>query len=146
MRIGFTGTRHGMSKTQFNKVAELLATFITDGPSTFNHGQCIGSDCEAASLAYSLGYVVIAHPGYSPKYPNWRGSRGSFDQNNIILPEKPFLDRDHDIVNESDVVVATPNQKEEQRRSGTWATIRYARKTSLVIIVFPDGSVSIEEG
>ena len=55
-------------------------------------------------------------------------------------PAKDYLVRNHDIVDVCDVLVATPGQKEEQIRSGTWATIRYARKIrKQIIIVYPDG-------
>ena len=40
----------------------------------------------------------------------------------------------------SDILIATPKEKEEQLRSGTWATIRYAKKTKkIVFLVYPDG-------
>jgi hypothetical protein len=145
MNIGFTGTRQGMTEEQFHQLSVLLKTFINEEPSTFLHGQCIGADCEAAELAYSLGYSITSHPGYLPKNPQWKGSRGSFSKNTIVLPEKPFLIRDHDIVDASDVLIATPAQKDEVIRSGTWATIRYAQKTKFVIIIFPDGDIIIKE-
>lgn len=135
-----------MSEAQFETLTTILTKFLSEKPSIFRHGQCIGCDCEAAALAHDLGYHVIAHPGYYEKNPAWRGSRGTFDQNDEILPEKPFLIRDHDIVDASEILIGTPGQVEEQRRSGTWATIRYGRKTKFVIIIYPDGSVKLWEG
>jgi len=39
------------------------------------------------------------------------------------------------------LVLACPAQKREQLRSGTWATIRYARKTGVkMFVIFPDGT------
>jgi hypothetical protein len=144
--IGFTGTRQGMTEEQFRQLSILLKTFINEEPCNFFHGQCIGADCEAAELASELGYSITAHPGYLPKNPQWKGSRGNFSKNTIILPEKPFLIRDHDIVDASDVLIATPAQKDETIRSGTWTTIRYGAKTKFVIIIFPDGSINIING
>jgi hypothetical protein len=146
MRIGFTGTRKGMTDAQFETFEKLLSKFLNDGPSVFHHGQCVGADCEAAAIAHDLGYYVIAHPGYYDKNPSWMGSRGAFDQNDEVLSEKPFLVRDHDIVDASEILIGTPGQVTEQRRSGTWATIRYGKKTEFVIIIYPDGSVIVEEG
>ena len=54
--------------------------------------------------------------------------------------------RDRQIVDWSRVVVACPKCDREQRRgSGTWATVRYARKENKPIyIVYPDGRVEFE--
>jgi hypothetical protein len=134
-----------MTERQFETLAKLLAEFLADGPSIFRHGLCVGSDCEAAALAHDLGYYVIAHPGYLEKNPDWRGSRGSFNQNDEILPEKPFLVRNYDIVDASEILIGSPDHHVEKTRSGTWATIRYGRKTKFVIIIYPDGSVLVEE-
>lgn len=144
MHIGFTGTRQGMTELQFEKLAEILMQLLTEEPTIFHYGLCIGSDCEAAECAYELGYRIVAHPGYLPKNPLWKGSRGSVSHNDEILPEKPFLDRDRDIVDASIILIGTPAQKQEQRRSGTWATIRYGKKQDkIVIIIFPDGSIDV---
>ena len=142
MHIGFTGTRQGMTEAQFDQVAKLLKTLLSEEPCSFHFGMCIGADCEAAELAYELGCTIIAHPGYYSKNPSWRGSRGNFQHNHIILEEKPFLIRDQDIVDASTVLVATPAQSTEIRRSGTWTTVRYGcKKGIIVIIVNPDGSL-----
>ena len=147
MHIGFTGTRQGMSLAQFDQLSLLLKTFIQEEKSSLHFGLCIGADCEAAEVAFELGYNIIAHPGYFPKNPSWRGSRGSFQHSHTILEEKPFLTRDQDIVNASSILIATPAQETEQRRSGTWATIRYGRKKPdmTVIVINPDGSLVCED-
>jgi hypothetical protein len=144
MNVGFTGSRKGMADKQFEIFQELLNEIILREPqSIFSHGQCIGADSEATSLAYDLGFRVIAHPGFSPKNPSYKGYRGSFNNNHETHPEKPFLIRDHDIVDSSDILVATPKQQKEILRSGTWATIRYGQKTKMVIIIFPDGITNV---
>jgi predicted Rossmann fold nucleotide-binding protein DprA/Smf involved in DNA uptake len=52
------------------------------------------------------------------------------------------LDRNHDIVGACDVLIAAPRQPKEIRRSGTWATVRYADQFGRVIaLVVPDGEV-----
>ncbi|MEO8959145.1 MAG: hypothetical protein ABI304_09385, partial [Rudaea sp.] len=45
-----------------------------------------------------------------------------------VLEAKPFADRDHDIVDSAECVLATPQTRTEQAGSGTWATVRYARE------------------
>jgi hypothetical protein len=57
-----------------------------------------------------------------------------------MWPEREYIARNHDIVDASAVLVATPRDWYEEQRSGTWATIRYARaQRKAVIIVWPDG-------
>jgi hypothetical protein len=59
---------------------------------------------------------------------------------------KGFLTRDQDIVRDTDVLIAIPAEGVEQHRSGTWATVRFARKLGRDIwIVLPDGQIR-EEG
>ena len=140
MDVGFTGSRQGMTDAQIIEVTNLLNNFLFSEPCSFHHGLCIGSDQQAADIAHHLGYKIIAHPGYLSTNPSWRGSRSNFDKNHQIMPEKPFLIRDHDIVDVSDVLIATPAQKNKVIRSGTWATIRYGIKTkNIVVIIYPDG-------
>jgi hypothetical protein len=52
--------------------------------------------------------------------------------------------RNHRIVDMTRVLVACPDG-EERQHSGTWATVRYARKRGKwIIIVYPDGTVREE--
>lgn len=49
--------------------------------------------------------------------------------------------RNHDIVDATEWLIATP-KKFEEIRSGTWATVRYAKKVKKpVTIIWPDGSI-----
>jgi hypothetical protein len=125
--IGFTGTSKGMTPEQKAQVREKLVKYKAEGYTHFRHGLCIGSDEQAAKIAKELGYYVVAHPGYSPKNPTSRLFRSDFDGNDGMRREKPFVKRDHDIVDESDCMIGTPLGPEETR-SGTWTTLRYAKK------------------
>ena len=102
----------------------------------FHHGSCKGSDEIAAAMAMGLGYKVVAHPGNSA---NWQSS---FDSH-VKLPAKDNLERNRDIVDHADIMIATPAQENEQHRgSGTWQTIRYARKIDKELsIIYPNGVV-----
>lgn len=63
-----------------------------------------------------------------------------------VLEPKPYLVRNKDIVNASEGMLAAPRGPEELR-SGTWSTIRYARKCrKKVLIMWPDGSETWEAG
>ena len=60
-----------------------------------------------------------------------------------IRTPRPYLSRNKDIVRETDMLIATPAEAEEQRRSGTWSTIRFARKLGKpVFVIWPDGTVT----
>jgi hypothetical protein len=50
------------------------------------------------------------------------------------------LERNTEIVKACDVLIATPKEQDEVLRSGTWATIRRARKyDKKLAVIFPDG-------
>ena len=127
-----------MTSHQKIQVRDALLFYWERGARKFRHGLCIGSDEQAAAIAKEIGYYVIAHPGYNPKKPENRMFRSDFDKNDEVLPEKPFIKRDHDIVDQSDEMIATPLSWEEQVRSGTWTTVRYARnKDKPIKICYP---------
>lgn len=105
-----------------------------------HHGDCIGADAEAHDIARFHGMRCVGHPPSNPikrarKFVDeWRG-------------EKSYLDRNKDIVRETDWLVATPGEFTEQLRSGTWSTVRYARRIGKrVVVILPDGSLDNGQG
>ena len=125
--VGFTGTRNGLTPGQKFELSEYLRYLKNQGFTHFRHGDCIGADSQAANLAKQMGYYLVAHPGHPHKDKNNTSYRAFTKFNDEVLEAKPFLTRDHDIVDLSQHMIATPNG-EEKLRSGTWATIRYAKK------------------
>lgn len=142
--IGFTGSRHPM--TPRAKISlhvtldELLeATQFSSIPTCFHHGDCVNGDEDAAMLAKALGYLVHAHPPFDDKL------RAFSEFNDVIHAPKDYIARNHDIVNVSRILIATPITMNEVNRSGTWATIRYARQLKRELcIIFPDGTTKWE--
>ena len=137
MKVGFTGTQHGMSPRQHRKLAAILRGLDV---SEFHHGDCIGSDAEAHVIAQSLGIRVVVHP---PEIDAKRAfvvlSRGTAQRHadDIRVP-RPYLKRNHDIVSACKLLIAAPKRLSEQRRSGTWATIRFANRNGVeVVIIVP---------
>ena len=135
--IGFTGSRNGMSDSQKESFLKILRKLkkIT----TFRHGDCIGSDEDAHNLIRETlpDCHIIGHP---PSYKKYR----AFCKCNIFLKPKAYLDRNRDIIDSSEIIIATPNGL-EKLRSGTWSTIRYARKKNLPIyIIMPNGKIKEE--
>jgi hypothetical protein len=133
--VGFTGTRKGMTNEQRVSVALLI---IKLHPSTIHHGCCIGADEQFDKLCKSyignVSIIRVGHPSDIIKY--------TMDISDIehLMPIKPPLERNKNIVLLSNVLIACPDGFEEKIRSGTWSTVRYAKKQNKKIhIVFPDG-------
>jgi len=133
-RIGFTGTRDGMSKEQRATLKTILTTLR---PREVHHGDCIGADAEFHEICSKIDSIsdIVIHP---PKIDTAR----AFCKAGIIREEKDYLDRDKDIVNETDMLIAAPKTLYEVKRSGTWFTIRYASMIYRpTIIITPDGDM-----
>jgi len=135
--LGITGTRNGMRPKQMLTVRTIVGFLV---PTEVHHGDCVGADAEFHDIVREeTKSIIVVHPPTNPK-------KRAFKQGDFILKEKPFMIRDDDIIDESDLMLATPFQFEEQGRgSGTWAVIRHTRKARKpLIIVWPDGTFTAE--
>jgi hypothetical protein len=131
---GFTGTRHGVTSFQREKLMQFLETVK---PRQVHYGDCTGADYEMFLLCKALGIWTISHPPDNDKY------RMYSDGSEIRKP-LPYLARNMRIVEESDYLVACPRENKEISRSGTWMTIRYAKTIGRTIaLIHPDGKVDI---
>jgi hypothetical protein len=135
--IGFTGTSRGMNEKQKLELREYLIQKLAEGYTIFHHGDCVGADAQAARIAKDLGFYLVCRPGLA-KNPQNTMFRAFTDFNDEVLPAKAFIKRDHDIVDASESMIATPVSPLEETRSGTWTTVRYARnKNKSVHLVLP---------
>jgi len=133
MMVGFAGTRDAMTLKQKATLVRLLREMAPDG---FHHGCCVGSDFQAHHAALALNIPVHLHPADHPL-------RASCEGYATCAAPKPPLERDDDIVAVIDVLIATPRTDQAELRSGTWATIRRARRASkMVIIIRRDGTIA----
>ncbi len=134
MKIGFTGTQRGMSEAQrisFEAGLRLMFEGLSD---EFHHGDCIGADAQAHTIAEKIGFIMVLHPPIDPK-------KQAHCEGDFSRKPKPYIERNHDIVDETELLIATPGEPTEQLRSGTWATIRYARKLRRrLVIIGPEGN------
>ena len=130
IKIGFTGTKKGVTRDQHERFKLTLSKYN----GVLHHGDCIGADDEAHSLALFLKMPIVIHPPNNCKSRAFCGLQFPNKMVTMVDP-KPYLNRNHDIVDACDILIATPKQHEEVLRSGTWATIRYARKTGKKIII-----------
>lgn len=126
MIIGFTGTRNlnGITPARLSALSEfLLELNMTE----FHYGDCIGADEFAFNIVTARNQTVeytrvlrVSHPPINPKYR-------AFTEADETWTPKEYLVRNHDIVDQSNFLVALPKDPDkEELRSGTWATIRYA--------------------
>jgi hypothetical protein len=141
MRVGFTGTREGMTDVQLARFRSGLARLVEAGAVLFRHGCCVGADEQAAVavVAHHPEVTVFGHPSDLPGLTSDDAMRCCDD---TAYPEPP-LDRNRHIVDGCDVLVACPKGMAEEQRSGTWATVRYARvQNKRVVIVWPNGDAT----
>lgn len=134
--VGFTGSRHGMTAHQ----AETLRTLLShDRWGEIHHGDCVGSDAQAHGIARQMGIAVVVHP---PKHWNWRAGL----EGDKTFPPSGYLDRNRDIVNMTDALIATPKSVDGMSVGGTGYTVRYALYIGRpVFVISPNGRVMREE-
>lgn len=141
MKIGFTGTQHGMTEAQQAAVFDEVV-FVNDDVSPqdeFHHGMCIGSDKQFHDIVRIWSNAPIAG------HPPINKSKVADCDCDMLWPEKEYLERNHDIVDATERMLGAPQFMFEEQRSGTWATIRYARSLRRPLsICWPDGTVTRE--
>lgn len=129
IHISFSGTQKGMTNRQKDAMSKLVNNFNLF---VLHHGDCIGADAEAHEIALSsetFGGVIL--------HPPINAAKRAYCKDGIIASRrlKPYIERNHDNVDEGMFLVATPSSLVEELRSGTWATIRYARKAGKPIVI-----------
>lgn len=134
---GFTGSSRYVTEGQ--RIAFL--TFVgSHDLSWFRHGDCIKADATAHEIMRAIRPEVHIH-GHPPDNPIKR----AFCAFDSVSEPLPYLDRNKAIVRAANRLLAMPHGMEEAR-SGTWFTIRYARRLHRPIAIFwPDGSIGIED-
>lgn len=136
MKLGITGTRHGMTERQQNALREYLADIMficktQSLPAEFHHGDCIGVDVQAAEMAKELGYVVVSHPG--PE-----SDCSAHHPSDEIRDPCTHFKRNRNIVDETHLLLVVPLQNEWHARGGTWYTHDYAvKKDHPIQIIYP---------
>ena len=137
--VGVTGTRYREKITpgQTRRLGVLLRKvydlYYLDGEVWLAHGDCVGWDEVCHDVAKEIGYKIRIFP------PSNDVHRANCNGNFYEVPQLYSI-RNHDIVRASDYIIGGPKSDAEQVRSGTWATIRYARKQKKpYTIIYPNG-------
>ena len=98
----------------------------------------VGADAEAHDVAVGLDCDVVIHPPLE-------ASQRAFKSSATIRRPKAFLIRNKEIVKATECLIAAPAEAVEQLRSGTWSTVRYARRLHRrIFILLPDGTIKAE--
>ena len=127
MTVGFTGTRQGMNAAQRQQLRYVLALFrhadiAINQDTGFVDGDCPagGADQEARTIASELGLYATTEPP-------------------VGRTAKALLERNRRIVERCSVLIVAPRTDQEELRSGTWATVRYARKRGISVVMLSRG-------
>jgi len=139
VKYGFTGNRSGLSTEQKLQVYNLLVSHIANNETIeVHHGDCVGADKEFNDICLQLhqeypnaNIHIVVHPSIDNTFRAHTNSDISSIQ--ISLPN---LMRNKLIVNQTDKLIGCPRSAKEIIRSGTWATIRYARKHNKPVFLF----------
>ena len=129
--LGFTGTQDvtEISSARRKRLKQVLERLRAQGYERLLHGDCVGADAMADGFARTLGYRIII-------YPPDNDSKRAFCSAHVLHEPAPYLERNHMIVNHCQLLIAFPRKPgKEVLRSGTWATVRYARKIGRKVVI-----------
>jgi hypothetical protein len=163
LKIGFTGTRLGMSIDQ----SAMLRRKLGRGKggttwtmfSEFHHGDCVGADEEAHDMMrvmlsrnWPLRVDLVVHPPTDYRFRAGCGTTrveredAGLGKGEVrVLEAKDYLSRDRDIVDATDLLIACPAGIDLRSHGGTAYTVRYARaEVKPILIIWGDGRVETE--
>lgn len=132
-----TFKKFGLNESQKNNILKLLQQEISQNNTLeVHHGDCIGADNQfhliCTNLLVNNQYAeikIVIHPPINNKFRAYCESAN-------ICKEKPYLERDKDIVNETDELIVCPKDCRQDLRCGTWSTYRYAQKNNKTTLLF----------
>ena len=147
MKVGSTGTQYGITQEQREKFKELILKLNSeDNIEEFHDGNCKGSDLQTRGIVLQVleNVTFHIHPSTLNSFVKPYTNRKTLQIIGIHPVKKPLV-RNRDIVDCIDVLIGCPYQKNEIVRSGTWATIRYAKKQNKkTYIIKPNGEIENE--
>jgi hypothetical protein len=149
MNVSITATSAGLTEQQRMQFVDLC--FALDEPiDELHHGDCIGGDDELDDLAARQGLcrMIVMHPASgSAAHKRAHANLRNWPYPRELRDPAPPIERDHIMVDSTELTIALPRSMQEERRSGTWATIRYAKRTGAhLAIIYPDGKEEWHNG
>ncbi len=139
MILGFTGTRRGMTPAQRAALADCVSAL----PARAVHGGAVGADEEFDAFLVRIGMApqnIDVYPASAGRWIKW------VDAGRTTYAVAEPLVRNRTIALGCDYLVAAPATAHEVLRSGTWATVRRARRAGRsIVILLPGGGVREEK-
>lgn len=138
LKIGFTGTRTGMTRQQEHCLkSELIhLQHMTKWDAfEFHHGDCIGADKEARNIAFLLKFKIHCHPPSDPSFQ-------AFTESDVDYPPIPYKDRNRRIVFLTDYLFVAPKEYPLRESGGTYYTFNHAKQQGSykkTFLIKPDG-------
>ena len=139
--LGFTGSRKPPTEAQLRWLWQAVCCLRKDF--VFHHGGCVGADAAFHRLALKGWWSIVIHSPVDTKLMMPEIELNPYRQSNpiMVLPPKPYLARNRDIVDAVTRMCALPDGF-PRPHSGTWYTIEYALRRGVDIIAcYPDGTV-----
>lgn len=125
MKLGFTGTRETINLFQMQSLRALVRELQ---PNEGHHGLCTGGDEAFHDICMELKVPIIGHP---PKNTSRVMPRFKWEQCATLHEPLDYILRNRQIVLACAMLIATPLTELEITRSGTWTTVRLARRLGL---------------
>lgn len=156
--FGITGSREGTSDIAlsiFKSIVEQQIMVLSTLDPTVKdittqlvvrHGDCVGVDEQCHNILLDFmptkKIFIAIHP---PKIQTYAANCRSFPgYDGYMYKWQPlsYLERNDQIVEHSEILIAFPKTRIEEQKSGTWYTIRRAIRSSIpVIIIHQDGEI-----
>lgn len=139
LKVGFTGTREGMTSAQKATFKEELSRLLREfgQPAEFHHGDCVGADAEAWNIADDMGFNIHRHPPLNP----FRQASTNWD---VDYAPKHYRERNRNIVRLTDFLFACPLTSTPRNSGGTWYTYQHAHQQGSykrAMLIYPDGKM-----
>ena len=144
MKVGVTGSREGLTDSQIASFGNWF-TEHRSSVTELHHGCCVGADEYVVARFYLRPETkAVRIYGYPPKNCRWISEWAKYHSEGLRNPAE-YLERNEQIVLSVNLLLAFPKSQREELRSGTWATVRRARKAGKRVVLFlPDGTVTEE--
>jgi hypothetical protein len=138
--LGFTGSSKIITPAQEKGILEFVLEF---NPLITHDGDCVIGDALFRKIVIENTYArVVSHPAFPVGHPA-RANMPADEVRPIPLPRPnrsvPLV-RNDEIVAEIAHLLAAPSSADEVLRSGTWATVREAKRRGVpVTLILPSG-------
>jgi hypothetical protein len=137
IKLGMTGTRFGMIvKQEAGFVAAIMRIKNKHRKIVeWHHGDCVGADEQSHYLIRAIDKNIAIH--IHPPVDTDLQAKMPAD---VYYDPKTHFARNRDIVDATDMLIATPYTQRRESKGGTWYTINYALKMGKpALIIWPDG-------